>query len=78
MRYDVSPQMLSDLFYQRRLSHDRCPKVGGRRRIPENYLPEIATVIRGSAGFKRAAKSKPLPGQMVLNFDCEEVPNAAS
>ena len=45
-RLGVRPRDVSDLFYQRRLSDELCPVVGGRRLIPESYLPDIALVLR--------------------------------
>jgi hypothetical protein len=46
-RLGVRPRDISDLFYQRRLSDETCPVVGGRRLIPEHYLPTIAKAVRG-------------------------------
>jgi hypothetical protein len=40
------PKDISDLFYLRKLDSGRCPVVGGRRLIPEDYLPEIERVLR--------------------------------
>jgi hypothetical protein len=45
-RIGAKPKDISDLFYQRRLSDVRCPVVGGRRLIPEDYLPTIAATLR--------------------------------
>jgi hypothetical protein len=45
-RLGVRPRDISDLFYERRLSDDRCPVVGGRRLIPADYVPTIAKVLR--------------------------------
>jgi hypothetical protein len=39
------PKTLSDLFYQRELSNDLCPIVGGRRLIPRSYLPTIRQIL---------------------------------
>jgi hypothetical protein len=51
-RLGVRPREISDLFYQRRLSDERCPVVGGRRLIPPDYVPTIASALqaRGSTG----------------------------
>jgi hypothetical protein len=51
--WDISPRVISDLFYARRLDDRRCPIVGGRRLIPEDYLPEIAEALR-KAGYQVA------------------------
>jgi hypothetical protein len=40
------PEDISDLFYQRKLHDSRCPIVGGRRLIPEDYLPIIEATLR--------------------------------
>lgn len=45
-RFAVRPRTISDLFYQRRLSDEKCPVIGGRRLIPESYLPEILAALR--------------------------------
>ena len=42
----VPPRVISDLFYQRELRDDVCPMVGGRRLIPQDYLPAIAAALR--------------------------------
>ena len=42
----IAPRMISDLFYQRKLRDEACPLVGGRRLIPESYLPAIAAALR--------------------------------
>jgi hypothetical protein len=47
-RIDARPKDISDLFYQRRLDDRRCPVVGGRRLIPEDYIPAIEQVLRDS------------------------------
>ncbi len=41
----IPPRILSDLFYGRVLSEDRCPMFAGRRAIPEDYIPEIRRVL---------------------------------
>jgi hypothetical protein len=40
------PKDISVLFYLRKLDDARCPIVGGRRLIPEDYLPEIERALR--------------------------------
>jgi hypothetical protein len=40
--------VISDLFYARRLDDRRCPIVGGRRLIPDDYLPEVESVLRAA------------------------------
>lgn len=45
-RLGVQPRIISDLFYQRALDDGVCPVVGGRRLIPEAYVPEIEKVLR--------------------------------
>lgn len=45
-RLGARPRDISDLFYRRQLSDERCPIVGGRRLIPENYVHRIAAALR--------------------------------
>ena len=40
------PKDISDLFYLRKLDDARCPVVGGRRLIPEDYIPTIEQALR--------------------------------
>jgi hypothetical protein len=40
--------VISDLFYARRLDDARCPIVGGRRLIPQDYLPEVENALRAA------------------------------
>jgi hypothetical protein len=42
----VRPRAITNLFYQRLLSDDRCPILGGRRVIARDYLPVIEGVLR--------------------------------
>jgi hypothetical protein len=42
------PRDISDLFYQRHLSDEQCPVVGGRRLIPGDYLPVIQAALVSS------------------------------
>lgn len=41
----AKPKTISDLLYQRELSDDLCPIVGGRRLIPRSYLPTIQQIL---------------------------------
>jgi hypothetical protein len=45
-RFGVRPRVISDLFYQRKLSDTRCPVIGGRRIIPADYVPVIEELLR--------------------------------
>lgn len=45
---------ITSAFYNGRLRDDLCPLVGGRRLIPESYVPMIEMVLR------RAGKISPL------------------
>jgi hypothetical protein len=45
-RIGARPKDISDLFYLRKLDDRQCPVVGGRRLIPEEYIPVIAMVLR--------------------------------
>jgi hypothetical protein len=45
-RLGARPKDISDLFYQRKLDDGRCPVVGGRRLIPEEYVHVIEAVLR--------------------------------
>ena len=45
-RIGARPKDISDLFYQRKLDDQRCPVVGGRRLIPEDYLSIIENTLR--------------------------------
>ena len=40
------PKDITDLFYRRRLSDGLCPVIGGRRLIPESYVPVIERTLR--------------------------------
>jgi hypothetical protein len=57
----VKPRVLSDLFYKRVLSSDRCPIVSGRRMIPADYLAEITAVLR-SASAATVARAPSIAG----------------
>jgi hypothetical protein len=39
------PKDISDLFYQRWLDDQRCPLIGGRRLIPEDYVPFVEKAL---------------------------------
>jgi hypothetical protein len=56
-RNGVPPRVISDLFYQRLLSDERCPVIGGRRLIPADYLPAITAVLLGR-GRRKATTGK--------------------
>lgn len=45
---DVSPRLLTELFYRGELSDRRCPVIGGRRVIPRDYMDTIVSVLRRS------------------------------
>ncbi len=40
------PRLISDLFYERRLSDAACPVIGGKRLIPPGYVPAILAALR--------------------------------
>ncbi len=40
------PRDISDLFYQRLVSDECCPIVGGRRIIPGDFVPVIEAALR--------------------------------
>jgi hypothetical protein len=42
------PKDISDMFYLRKLDDARWPIVGGRRLIPDDYLPEIEAALRAA------------------------------
>jgi hypothetical protein len=55
----VRPREITNLFYQRRLSDDRCPILGGRRVISREYLPVIEGVLRERGVLPCAAETMP-------------------
>ncbi|MBD3291352.1 MAG: hypothetical protein GF393_00400 [Armatimonadia bacterium] len=57
-RLDARPRDISDLLYRRQLSDDRCPLVGNRRLIPEDYLDVIAMVLRRTGRPVRPAEDR--------------------
>lgn len=56
-RIGAHPKDISDLFYRRILRDEVCPIIGGRRLIPESYVPEIARVLQ-----RRARQAGPVTG----------------
>jgi hypothetical protein len=42
----LSPRVLADLFYRRKLYDARCPVVAGRRLIPADYVEQIDAILR--------------------------------
>ena len=53
----VAPRVISDLFYSRHFDDRRCPIVGGRRLIPEDYVPVIEAVLRDLGWLEREGQS---------------------
>ena len=51
----VAPKTISDLFYARTLDDDRCPVLGGRRLIPEEYVPTIREALTQRGKLQRVA-----------------------
>ena len=45
-RLGVRPSQVTQLFYERRIRDDRCPIVGGRRIIPDDFVAVIAMELR--------------------------------
>jgi hypothetical protein len=52
-RIRCRPRDISDAFYARLLDESRIVRVGGRRAIPEDYLPEIARVLAARGKTRR-------------------------
>jgi hypothetical protein len=50
------PRDISQAFYDRLLRDDIAPLVGGRRLIPESYLPVIEMVLRRAGKLRRLAE----------------------
>jgi hypothetical protein len=42
----IPPRAITMAFYERALRNDLCPIVGGKRRIPADYLPQIEALFR--------------------------------
>jgi hypothetical protein len=59
-RCGVRPRDISDLFYVRALDDQACPVVGGRRLIPEHYVPivEAALRARGKTGGQQCPHTR--------------------
>ena len=55
-RLDCPPHVIAYLFRMRRRDVVRCPVVGNRRLIPEDYLDEIARELRRLKRKKRKTK----------------------
>jgi hypothetical protein len=55
----AKPKDISDLLYQRKLDDARCPLVGGRRLIPESYLPEIEAALRVAGRLPASKEGQP-------------------
>ncbi|HZZ80909.1 MAG TPA: hypothetical protein VFE62_20575 [Gemmataceae bacterium] len=53
----VEPRVLSDLFYLRKLSNERCRVFSGRRLIPADYVDEIRTIVAAHQAESSAAAS---------------------
>ncbi len=54
MHPGIKPRDISDLFYQRKLDDGHCPIVGGRRLVPESYLPAIEAALREAGRLEEA------------------------
>jgi len=54
-RLGARPKDISDAFYRRQLNDRLCLIWGGRRMIPEDYLPELGRVLRRLGRLRRAA-----------------------
>ncbi len=56
-RFRIPPRKISDLFYARKLSDERCPIIEGRRIIPADYVPEIERVLREMGVIKEEVET---------------------
>ena len=54
---NVRPAQITALFYERRLADDKCPLIGGRRAIPEDYIPVIEMELRRKGVDPKLAKA---------------------
>jgi hypothetical protein len=54
----VLPRHISDALYSGRLDGSRCPMIGGRRLIPEDYVEEIGRVLLGGRRRKELATTE--------------------
>ena len=52
----VSPRVISDLFYHRKLRDDLCPVIANRRIIPADYIDVIRMVLKRDGKLPRAKK----------------------
>jgi hypothetical protein len=52
----IRPRDISDLFYNRLLTDDRCPIVGGRRMIPRDFVPNIEEALSVRGLIERSAQ----------------------
>jgi hypothetical protein len=59
-RLRCRPRNISDLFYQRLLTDERCPVVGGRL-VPQDVVPAIKRVLRRLPSRGRGARAKRKP-----------------
>lgn len=53
-RYGIAPTVLSNLFYRRQLNDAVCPRIAGRRAIPESYLFALECALRRAGHLKSA------------------------
>lgn len=51
---EITPRMLSNLFYGRVFPDELFPVVGGRRLIPKQYLGKVEKVVRNRLGLTPA------------------------
>ena len=56
-RLGIAPKVISDAFYARRLDEARAPLVAGRRVIPEDYVDEVAEILRACGKLSAEASS---------------------
>jgi hypothetical protein len=56
-KHGIAPCKLSDLFYRRILSDEKCQIVNGRRVIPQEYVPELEAILRERRLIAAAAVS---------------------
>jgi hypothetical protein len=60
-RLGEPPKRITDGFYRRWFDNDLCPVVAGRRLIPEDYLPRMATILRERARPRSRKDAADLP-----------------
>jgi hypothetical protein len=66
-RTGYRPRDISNLFYERLLSDEDAPVVGGRRLIPESLIPRIIQLLEARSARRpgqRAPASKAVPAEM--------------